>query len=161
MAKLVRALFAAGALALAACGSGDEKESSAPAPAPTAPAPVPASPPQAPVPAPAPVPTPQSTGSGVGVREAAANELFAARCALCHGPDGRGDGPGSAALNPKPRNYHDKAWQASVTDDQIEKTIVEGGAAVGKSPVMPAHPDLASNPEVLAALVAKIRSLGK
>jgi mono/diheme cytochrome c family protein len=140
----------------AACGSGDDAKPAAPAspaPAPT-PAPAPAPAPAAPAPA-APAPAPAADPV------AAANEVFATRCALCHGPDGRGDGPGSAALDPKPRNYHDEAWQASVTDDQIRKTILEGGAAVGKSPVMPAHPDLASNPQVLAALIAKIRGLGK
>ena len=50
----------------------------------------------------------------------------------------------AAALNPKPRNYHDQAWQKSVTDDQIKKAITLGGAAVGKSPIMPASPDLSS-----------------
>ena len=145
----MKKLCLAVALALVACGSGDDKKAPTPAPAPTA-AP-------APVPAPAPAPTPAPSADPA----AAANEVFATRCALCHGPDGRGDGPGSAALDPKPRNYHDKAWQASVTDAQIQKTILEGGAAVGKSPVMPAHPDLAANPQVLAALIAKIRSLGK
>jgi mono/diheme cytochrome c family protein len=158
MKTLGRSLFAAAAFALAACGSGDDPKAPTPAPAPTAPtAPTPAPTAPAPIPAPAPAPTPAPSADPA----AAANELFSARCALCHGPDGRGDGPGSAALNPKPRNYHDKAWQASVTDAQIQKTILEGGAAVGKSPVMPAHPDLASNPQLLAALIAKIRSLGK
>jgi mono/diheme cytochrome c family protein len=148
----MRRLALALCIALAAgCGSGDDAKPAAPAsPAPAA-TPAPAPPPAPAAPAPAPGADPV----------AAANEVFATRCALCHGPDGRGDGPGSAALNPKPRNYHDEAWQASVTDDQIRKTILEGGAAVGKSPVMPAHPDLASNTQVLAALIAKIRGLGK
>ena len=65
------------------------------------------------------------------------------------------------ALTPKPRNYTDKTWQASVTDDQIRKTIVMGGAAVGKSPVMPAQPQLKEKPEVVAALVQIIRTFGR
>src|SRR6476661_8865089 len=60
-----------------------------------------------------------------------ARQLFKTVCATCHGEDGMGNGPGAAALNPKPRNYTDKTWQASVTDDQIKKIILEGGAAVG------------------------------
>ena len=90
-----------------------------------------------------------------------ARNTFKTVCATCHGENGTGDGPGAAALNPKPRNYTDKAWQASVTDDQITKTILMGGAAVGKSPAMPAQPQLRDKPEVVAALVRIVRTFGK
>jgi hypothetical protein len=73
---------------------------------------------------------------------------------------GMGDGPGSAALTPKPRNFHDKDWQASVNDDHIHKIILYGGAAVGRSPMMPGNPDLIAKPEVVKGLVAHIRDLG-
>lgn len=89
-----------------------------------------------------------------------AEQVFATRCAACHGPDGQGNGPASAALNPKPRNYSDAAWQKSVTDDQIKKTIVEGGQAVGKSPLMAPNPDLANQPQVVEGLVKIVRSFG-
>lgn len=82
------------------------------------------------------------------------------RCATCHGDSGKGDGPGGVALSPKPRDYSDAAWQKSVTDDQIKKTIIGGGAAVGKSPNMPAAPDLESKPRVVEALVKHVRKLG-
>ena len=85
------------------------------------------------------------------------DELFKSRCAPCHGEGGHGDGPGAAALNPKPRNYTDVAWQGKVTDEDIKKTILYGGAAVGKSAAMPANPDLEDKPE-LDALVKKVRS---
>lgn len=84
-------------------------------------------------------------------------EVFKTRCVMCHGESGKGDGPASAALNPKPRNYSDAEWQKTVTDDQIKKTITGGGASVGKSPIMPAQPDLAAKPEVLDGLVKIIR----
>lgn len=87
----------------------------------------------------------------------AARELFKTRCVPCHGETGGGDGPGAAALNPKPRNYTDAKWQASVTDEQLKKTILYGGAAVGKSPNMPGNPDLDGKPE-LDGLVAVVRS---
>jgi mono/diheme cytochrome c family protein len=90
-----------------------------------------------------------------------AQQTFAARCAVCHGPAGRGDGPGSPGLTPAPRNYHDPAWQAGVTDTQIEQTIVYGGAAVGKSPAMVANPDLGNRPELVVALRELIREFGK
>jgi mono/diheme cytochrome c family protein len=87
-------------------------------------------------------------------------EVFKVRCVMCHGEQGHGDGPASVALNPKPRNYSDKEWQKSVSDDQLKKTITGGGASVGKSPLMPAQPDLASKPEVLDGLVKIIRGFG-
>lgn len=91
---------------------------------------------------------------------AEAKEIFSTRCSTCHGPQGKGDGPAGAALNPKPRNLGDAAWQKSVTDDHIEKIIVGGGTAVGKSAMMPPNPDLASKPDVVKALTAQIRGLG-
>jgi cytochrome c553 len=90
-----------------------------------------------------------------------AQTTFKTVCATCHGEGGLGNGPGAAALNPKPRNYTDKTWQASVTDDQIRQTILMGGAGVGKSPAMPAQPQLKEKPEVVAALVKIIRTFGK
>lgn len=90
-----------------------------------------------------------------------AGRIFTAKCAQCHGLLGNGMGPGAANLNPKPRNYTDKKWQATVKDEEIEKTIVYGGAAVGKSPQMPSHPELAEKPLVVAALREKIRSFAQ
>lgn len=104
--------------------------------------------------------TTAATGGGK-VDSAAAKEIFDSRCSACHGTSGKGDGPGAAALNPKPRDYTDKAWQSSVTDEQIKKTILLGGAAVGKSPIMPASPDLDSKPEVVDGLVKIVRSFSK
>ncbi len=90
-----------------------------------------------------------------------AKQIFSTRCAVCHGTDGRGDGPGGSALKPPPRNYHDTAWQDSVTDKEIETAIVYGGAAVGRSPTMIANPDLGSKPAVVAALREMVRNFGK
>src|SRR5580658_6802478 len=36
---------------------------------------------------------------------ATAASLFGDRCAVCHGANGDGKGPGSANLNPKPRDF--------------------------------------------------------
>ena len=127
------------ALTLAACGS-KKSDSSQPAPASDQ--------------------TASADQTGPSPTEEA-RTTFKQVCATCHGQDGMGDGPGAAALNPKPRNYTDKTWQASVTDDQIAKTILMGGAAVGKSPAMPAQPQLREKPEVVAQLVRIVRSFGK
>ena len=80
--------------------------------------------------------------------------MFAQRCALCHGPDGHGDGPGSKALNPKPRNFHDKAYMSTRTDAQLLETIHKGKG------VMPKWGGVLSEAEITAVL-AHIRDLGK
>lgn len=90
---------------------------------------------------------------------AEAEQLFATRCTVCHGPLGKGDGPGSLGLDPKPRNFADARWQSEVSDGYIEKIVVYGGLAVGKSAAMPPNPDLSSKPAVVAALRAYVRSL--
>ena len=91
-----------------------------------------------------------------GTAEAAT--LYSKRCAPCHGERGKGDGVASASLNPRPQDFSDPDWQHKVTQEHLEKVIVSGGAAVGKSLTMPPNPDLGTRPEVVKALVAKIRS---
>lgn len=88
-------------------------------------------------------------------------QMFATVCATCHGADGTGNGPAAANLNPKPRNYTDAAWQASVTDDELKKTILKGGQAVGKSAMMPGNPQLEQQPDVLEGLVKIVRGFKK
>lgn len=92
---------------------------------------------------------------------AEAQQLFKSRCVVCHGDHGAGDGPGAAAIVPKPRAFADAAWQTSVTDEHIKKIIVEGGPAVGKSPGMPPNPDLKAKDDVVTALAKIIRDFKK
>lgn len=162
------------ALLIAACGGGEEPSTSGGSgstpssqtevsnPTPETPAEQPA---EVPSEDPAEEPAEEPAGEG-GAEEgaslsaeaiAAADAKYKAVCATCHGVTGRGDSPAAANFPIKPRDYSDKAWQATVTDEYIAQAIVEGGAAVGKSPLMPASPDLKDKPEVVAALVAKIR----
>ena len=108
---------------------------------------------------PAPVPAPAAEAAVDPV--AAAAEIFASRCTVCHGEGGKGDGAGSAALDPKPRDFTSAEWQASVTDDHLKKIIVYGGSAVGKAPTMPANPDLDINSDVVAELAKHIRDLAE
>lgn len=90
-----------------------------------------------------------------------AKDIFKKKCLVCHGESGQGDGPGSAALDPKPRNFTDAEWQKGVSDEQLSKTIIGGGAAVGKSAIMPGNPELKGKPEEVKALVAIIRGFKK
>jgi mono/diheme cytochrome c family protein len=115
--------------------------------------------PPAPVPAAAPAAT--SPPADLAGARAEAEQIFTSRCSTCHGATGQGDGPASAGLTPPPRNFHDPSWQASVSDDHIRQIIQYGGAAVGRSPAMPANPDLTSKPEVVEGLLGHVRSLGR
>ena len=114
-----------------------------------------------PKPAPEEDPAPAASGTTATAAPSAdvvakAKTTFEQRCTPCHGASGNGDGPASASLSPKPRNYTDKAWQASVTDEQLKKVIKEGGAAVGKSASMPPLPP-DTKPEVVDGLVKIVR----
>jgi len=134
------------------CGGGDQPSEGKPSSATTQPA--------AAAPAePAPAAAAPAGGDSPAVREA--NQVFTLRCVTCHGEQGAGDGPGSANLAPKPRNFQDPAWQASVSDEHLSAIILMGGVAVGMSPTMPGNPDLQAKPEVVSALIARIRGLEK
>lgn len=100
------------------------------------------------------------SGSSEQSPTAQAQTLYAERCSTCHGKTGGGDGPGAGALAPKPRAFTDAAWQSSVSDAHLEQIIVGGGAAVGKSVLMPPNPDLEGEPEVLKAIIKIIRGFG-
>lgn len=54
-------------------------------------------------------------------------ELFTTNCASCHGDAGKGDGPGAAALNPKPRNFAlNDNWKNGRNLTSMFKTLEEG-----------------------------------
>lgn len=99
--------------------------------------------------------------TGGGASAADAKKYYDQKCVVCHGEGGKGDGPGAAALNPKPRDLSDAAWQASVDDAYLKKVLLGGGAAVGKSMVMPGNPDLKGKDALQDELVKVIRGLKK
>jgi cytochrome c551/c552 len=106
---------------------------------------------------------PSAKDSAVAVATAAddAKQIATNRCAMCHGTAGKGDGPTSATLNPKPRDFSSKDWQKSMSDGQIRTVILQGGVGVGKSPLMPPNPDLADKPAVVEELVKIVRAYGR
>ena len=64
-------------------------------------------------------------------------KLYGQFCASCHGQSGKGDGPAAAALNPKPRDHTSKEYMSKMSDEDIFKVVKNGGASIGKSPLMP------------------------
>lgn len=60
------------------------------------------------------------------VTPVSAEELFLQKCAPCHGPQGKGDGPAAGPLDPKPRDFTSGHWRYGGSKEQILKTISEG-----------------------------------
>ena len=61
------------------------------------------------------------------------HEVYAVRCAPCHGPGGKGDGPYAMLLSPRPRDftmgmfeYRSTESGSLPTDDDLRRTITKG-----------------------------------
>jgi mono/diheme cytochrome c family protein len=79
-------------------------------------------------------------------------QVYQQRCALCHGPQGKGDGPASAGLNPKPRDHTDATYMNSRTDADLLDVIHNGKGT------MPAWKNVLTEREMQAVLL-HVRSL--
>lgn len=139
------------ALLLTACPGSDQQAASPPAPAaaPAAPA-APAAAPKAAAAAPADVKPDAAEGE----------KLYATYCASCHGPRGGGDGPAAAALDPKPAKHHDGTYMNALSNEHLFKVVKEGGASVGKSPLMAPWGGTLSDAQIWD-VVAFMRSLAE
>jgi mono/diheme cytochrome c family protein len=84
--------------------------------------------------------------------------IYKLNCAPCHGVGGRGDGPASANLDPKPRDHTNAEYMQKLTDEEIAKTVQIGGAPKGM-PQMPSSPQIKGDD--MNALIAFIRSLSR
>ena len=76
-------------------------------------------------------PTPELVAKGKAV--------FAVNCASCHGNEGLGNGPAAAALNPKPRNFHEGYWRYGGGVARVVQTISMGspGTAMAAFTIIP------------------------
>jgi mono/diheme cytochrome c family protein len=105
-----------------------------------------------------PAPAPESTTTSMpssGSSDASValgDQVYKERCVLCHGPLGKGDGPGAAALNPKPRNHTDGAYMNARTDEQLLEVIRTGKGN------MPAWGKILTE-EQIQAVLKHVRSL--
>ena len=90
---------------------------------------------------------------------AAGKQIFMTICITCHGPEGKGDGPASVTLDPKPRNLTDSTYMAALNDRYLFELVSRGGIAVGKSPLMPPQPTLGASD--IGNVIAFVRTLSK
>jgi mono/diheme cytochrome c family protein len=66
------------------------------------------------------------TGMAAGDELAEGQSLYAAKCHICHGADGRGDGPAAAALNPKPADFTNPSFWQNNAGEKIIQTLAKG-----------------------------------
>ena len=88
----------------------------------------------------------------------AGKEIYEQYCALCHGPQGKGDGSLSANLDPRPRDHTDGAYMNALTDAHLLNVVGEGGPAAGLSAIMPAWKNILSAQQI-QDVVAFVRTL--
>jgi mono/diheme cytochrome c family protein len=89
--------------------------------------------------------------------------VYARRCAVCHGPDGRGNGPAAPSMMPRPRDftlglfkYKSTLRSEPPTDDDLRR-VVTGG--LGAS-AMPSFGDLLTDSEI-RAVVDEVKRLAR
>ncbi|MCB0322389.1 MAG: cytochrome c [Bdellovibrionales bacterium] len=70
-------------------------------------------------------------------------------CGTCHGPEGKGDGPAGAALNPKPRSFAAGDFALDTdgdgktgTETDVFNVITNGAQKYGGSVMMVGRPDI-------------------
>ena len=66
------------------------------------------------------------------------SEFFQRQCVVCHGEEGRGDGPAAKSLNQKPANFLDRGHSAIYGPGEKFWIIGNGSGETG----MPAFPNL-------------------
>jgi mono/diheme cytochrome c family protein len=88
-----------------------------------------------------------SVGNGSAPPALGGKQIFEARCAACHGADGRG-GPGRQLLKVDLPDFTDCAFASREPDADFAAVIHGGGPARGFSALMPAHGQASSQAEM-------------
>ncbi len=79
-------------------------------------------------------------------------DIFRVRCVMCHGQQGRGNGPMAASMNPRPMDFTDSTKRLATTDSAVADVIRRGRRT------MPAFGQMLSRTQV-DSVVAFIRTL--
>lgn len=79
-------------------------------------------------------------------------------CAVCHGSNGKGDGPIARTLNPKPRDFADmSAYKRGNSVANISQSLYQG-ISTEKGSIMPAYPHLSeSDRNALSSYVVSLQ----
>lgn len=85
-------------------------------------------------------------------QEGGATEIYQRHCSVCHGAEGKGDGPASRAFDPPPPDLSDPTNMGEMTDDELLQVLAAGRQS------MPAF-QAVLEPEVLGELVEYLREL--
>jgi len=89
-------------------------------------------------------------------------KLYVFCCAMCHGPEGHGDGMLADTLwarnRIRPRNLVDSTYFAGKTDQELFATVSLGGAHFHKSGYMPMW-SVTLRPDQIKSLITYIRSI--
>lgn len=103
---------------------------------------------------------PRLHGAGTPVAPGApqGRVLYDAHCAVCHGPGGKGDGPGARVVRQPMRDFSDPAAMRDLNDRFLIEITKKGSSQFGRSNAMPAWSMKLSDEEI-RAVVAYIRSL--
>jgi mono/diheme cytochrome c family protein len=94
----------------------------------------------------------------------AGKTAYEINCSSCHGMTGKGDGPISAALNPRPRDFSTGEFKLDANksgspgeEEDLRLVIKNGGMAYGGSALMAGWPTLSD--EQIGQIIAYIRTL--
>jgi high-affinity iron transporter len=92
-----------------------------------------------------------SVGTTVAA-EIGAKQLYEMRCAFCHGPQGRGDGPAGLALKPAPTNFASAEYWKQASAERVRAAILDGKPGTAMVPFR-----TTLQPAEIDALVAYVR----
>jgi mono/diheme cytochrome c family protein len=80
-------------------------------------------------------------------------EMYATRCAFCHGVGGAGDGVAGDALQPRPTDFTKAEYWKGVTADQVRDAIANGKPGTAMVPY-----GSSLKPDEIDALVTYLKS---
>jgi len=97
----------------------------------------------------------------------AGKETYKLFCETCHGPGGKGDGPGAVGLQPPPRDFSAGEFKFDADgngkpgeDADLKAVISKGAAEFGGSPLMTPWAGALTDADI-ENVIAVIRSLKK
>jgi mono/diheme cytochrome c family protein len=104
------------------------------------------------------VKTPKPVKAPVELPPERAEGLYKVYCSQCHGVSGNGKGINAPSLFVAPRNHTSFDEMSILNDERISAAVKFGGAAVGKSSLMPAWNGILSDADI-QLLVVYLRQL--